>query len=182
MDDGTEDEVGARMGTRYRIMVERLEEMHLGWELDIQPPPEGPASGAARQTGGSGLIRYTFSGDEQEPYLEFYSFHRIWGDLHARIYESGEVRHLATLETTLGVTGDPEEDTQQLEEQNERNRVLMEDLEAAGLLSGGPVPSSFVLNAAIATGVVDAGKTRSDPEERDRPGHHGDEGSGRSRD
>ena len=165
------------MGTRYGIMVERLKEMHPGWELDIQPPPKGPASGAARQAGGSGLIRYTFSRDEQKSYLEFYSFHRVWGDLHARIYESGEVQHLAELETTLEVTGDPEKDRQQREQQNQRNRALMEELEAAGLLSGGPVPNSFVINAAIATGVVDAGKTRSDLDERDRPGPHDDEGS-----
>ena len=124
------------MGTRYRIMVEKLEEMHPGWELDIQPPPEGPVSGAARQAGGHGLIRYAFSGDEQKPYLEFYSWHRIWGDL--------------------------------------RNRALVEELEAAGLLSGGPVPASFVLNAAIATGVVDTDEGRSDPDERDCPTDHGD--------
>ncbi len=163
------------MGTRYRIMVERLEEMHPGWELDIQPPPEGPASGAARQAGGHGLIRYAFAGDEQKPYLEFYSWHRIWGDLHARIYESGEVQHLAELETTLEVTGDPEKDRQRREQQNRRNQALMEELEAAGLLSGGLVPNSFVINAAIATGVVDPGKSRSDPDERDRPGNYSDE-------
>lgn len=158
------------MGPRYGVMVERLVEMHPGWGLDIRPPPEGPASGAVRQAGGSGLIRYAFSGDEEKPYLEFYSFHRISGDLHARIYESGEVEHLAALETTLEVTGDPEKDRQRREQQNQRNRVLMEELEAAGLLSGGPVPGSFVANAALVTGVVDAGKTRSDPDEGDHPG------------
>jgi hypothetical protein len=147
-------------------MVERLEEMHPGWELEIQPPPDGPASGAARQAGGSGLIRYVFSEDGQRPCLEFYSFHRIWGDLHARIYESGEVQHLAVLETTLGVTGDPEKDGQARQEQEQRNRTLMEELEAAGLLSGGPVPNSFAINAVIATGAVEVG---------------GDEDSGHSR-
>ena len=163
------------MGTRYRNMVEKLAELHPGWELDIRPPPDGPVSGAARQAGGSGLVRYTFSTDEQGPYLEFYSFHRISGDLHARIYESGEVRHLAELETTLAVTGDPEKDEQQREQQEQRNRVLIEELEAAGLLSGGPVPGSFVANAAIVTGVVEAGP-------RDRTADDDDEGSGRSRD
>lgn len=166
------------MRARYRIMVEKLEEMHPGWELDIQPPPDGPAAGAARQAGGSGLIRYAFSRDEQKPCLEFYSFHRIWGDLHARIYESGEVEHLAVLETMLAVTGDPDEDRQARAEQDRRNRMLMEDLEAAGLLSGGPVPTSFGINAAIATGVVETGPSRSDPNESDLPG---DEGAGRPR-
>lgn len=142
-------------GTDYRTMVQMLEEMHPGWELDIQPPPVGPVSGSARQAGGSGSIRYTFSRNEPKPYLEFYSFHRIWGDLHARIYESGEVEHLAVLETTLFVTGDPAKDEQQRKEMNLRNQRLMEELEAAGLLSGGPVPGSFVINAAIVTGAVD---------------------------
>ncbi len=154
------------MESRYRIMVQMLNEMHPGWELDIKPPPAGPVSGAARQAGGSGLIRYTFSTDARKPYLEFYSFHRIWGDLHARIYDSGEVEHLAVLETSLEVTGDPVKDGQRREQQNQRNRLLMEELEAAGLLSGGPVPNSFVINAALVTGVMDAGK----PDDGDRPG------------
>lgn len=156
------------MGPRYGIMVQTLKEIHPGWELDIQPPPEGPASGAARQAGGSGFIRYTFSENERKPYLEFYSFHRIWGDSHARIYESGEVEHLAVLETTLEVTNDPAKDGQQREQQNQRNRLLMEELEAAGLLSGGPVPGSFVMNAAIVTGVVDPGEPPSPADQRDR--------------
>ncbi len=158
------------MEARYRIMVERLEEMHPGWELDIRPPPDGPASGAVRQAGGHGLIRYAFSEEGPRAYLEFYSFHRIWGDLHARIYESGEVEHLAVLETTLAVTGDPEEDARAREEQNGRNRVLLEDLEAAGLLSGGPVPGSFSMNAVIATGIVDAAGSRRHPDEHEKPG------------
>ncbi len=154
------------MESRYRLMVQILEEMHHGWEFDIQPPPAGPVSGAARQAGGSGFIRYTFSTEELNPYLEFYSWHRIWGDAHARIYDSGEVERLAVLETALEVTGDRVKDGQQLDRQNQRNRLLMEELEAAGLLSGGPVPNSFVINAALVTGVIDAGK----PDDGDRAG------------
>lgn len=157
------------MGTSYRVMAERLEKMHPGWELHIRPPPDGPASGAARQAGGHGLVRYVFSEDEQGPYLEFYSFHRISGDLHARIYESGEVQHLEVLQTMLAVTDDPEEDSRAREEQVHQNQALMEDLEAAGLLSGGPVPSSFTVNAAIVTGAVETGGSRPDPTENDRP-------------
>jgi hypothetical protein len=150
------------------VMVRVLEEMHPGWDLDVRPPPEGPALGAARQAGGSGLIRYAFSEDERGPYLEFYSFHRIWGDLRARIHESGEVERLAVLETGIVVTGDPVEDARRREQQNQRNRLLMEELEAAGLLSGGPVPASFVTNAAIVTGTVDAGRPQAPVDEGDR--------------
>ena len=157
------------MGTRYHTMVRMLKEMHPGWDLDIQPPPQGPASGAARQAGGPGLVRYAFAGNERNPYLEFYSFHRIWGDSHARIYASGEVERLAVLETAMAVTDDPSKDRQQRERQNRRNRQLLEELEAAGLLSGGPVPNSFVMNAAIVTGVV-AYEDRSDDGDEDRAG------------
>ncbi|MDQ3955556.1 MAG: hypothetical protein M3285_08415 [Actinomycetota bacterium] len=135
------------MDAGYRTMVRILEEMHPGWGLDIEPPPRGPRSGAAREAGGAGLVRYAFSGSESRPYLEFYSFHRIWGDSHGRIYGSGEVEHLAVLETTM--------EGQRREQQNQRNRQLIEELEAAGPLSGGPVPGSFVANAAIVTGLVD---------------------------
>lgn len=144
------------MDTDYATMIRVLEEMHPGWGLDIEPPPRGPASGAVREAGGPGLVRYVFSGGESRPYLEFYSFHRIWGDYHARIYESGEVEHLAVVETALAVTGDSSKDARRRDEQDRRNRRLMEELEAAGLLSGGPVPGSFVANAAIVTGLVDS--------------------------
>ena len=152
----------------YRVRVRLLEEMHSGWDLDLRPPPDGPVSGAARQAGGSGLIRYVFSEDERGPYLEFYSFHRIWGDLHKRIYESGEVEHLAVLETVTAITGDPMEDAQRREQQHQRNRLLMGELEAAGLLAGGLVPGSFVMNAAIVTGIVDAEQSRPPVDEGDR--------------
>jgi hypothetical protein len=103
--------------------------------LTYNPLPRGLPRGLL-DTGGSGLIRYAFSRDEQKPYLEFYSFHRIWGDLHARIYESGEIQHLAALETTLEVTGDPEKDRQRREEQNQRNRVWRTSKRRASYLAG----------------------------------------------
>jgi hypothetical protein len=161
----------------YAVMVRVLEEMHPRWDIDVRPPPEGPTSGAARQAGGSGLIRYAFLEDERGAYLEFYSFHRIWGDLHARIYESGEVQHLAELETAVAVTGDPVEDARLREQQERRNRLLVDELEAAGLLSGGPVPGSFVANAAIVTGLVDGEPLRPE-DDADEPAEPavGDEG------
>jgi hypothetical protein len=38
------------------------------------------------------------------------------------------------------------------EEQQERNRKLLEDLDRAGLRAGGPVPGSFEMNAYLVTG------------------------------
>lgn len=85
--------------------------------------------------------------------------------MHARIYASGEVEGLAVLETMLPVTGDPVEDAQRRHQQDQRNRLLIEELEAAGLLSGGPVPNSFVINASLVTGVVES----ENPDDEDRP-------------
>jgi len=136
-------------------IVERFRETHPGWNIDIEPPPAGPSSGAIRQPGGSGLIRYAFGDDGRGRYLEYYSFHRIWGDSHARIYATGERESLDTLGTSTVVTGDPEQDRRQVERLHVFNQRLIAELEEAGLLSGGPVPGSFQINAAIVTGAVD---------------------------
>jgi hypothetical protein len=135
-------------------IVEAFKETHPGWDA-IEPPPTGPSSGALHQPEGSGLVRYMFGENDRGRYLEYYSFHRIWGDSHVRIYAAGEAEHLDTLETTLMVTDDAAEDRRQREELHHRNQRLIDELEAAGLLSGGPVPGSFTINAAIVTGAVD---------------------------
>ena len=143
------------MHSDYSDMIEELKVRHPEWGIEIQPPPEGPSSGAVRQPGGSGLIRYVFGENERGRYLEYYSFHRIWGDSHRRIYGAGDVESLDTLETMRVVDPDPATDRKNVEEQNERNRRLLEELDAKGLLSGGPVPGSFVINSALVTGVLD---------------------------
>ncbi|MFN2524809.1 MAG: hypothetical protein ABR505_00870 [Actinomycetota bacterium] len=146
------------MSSSTDVSVRKINELHPGWDIEIEPPPAGPRTGSIRQPGGSGLIRYAWNADDQGPYLEFYSFHRIWGDDHRRIYESGEVMGLDVLETTVPLTGDPDEDKKLTEAQNEGNRKLLAELEEAGLLSDGPVPMSFTVNAALATGLVDPDK------------------------
>jgi hypothetical protein len=141
------------------VLVAKLVEMHRGWDLAVEPPPAGPRRGFVREGGGPGRIRYVFGVDGGGRFLEFYSFHRVWGDLHARIREDGTVESLDVLETAVATTGDPDEDRRLIEAQNRRNRRLLEELDDAGLLSGGPVPASFEINAALATGLLD----RDDP-------------------
>lgn len=141
------------------VLVAKLVEMHPGWDLAIEPPPAGPRRGFVRQGGGSGRIRYVFGEDERGGFLEFYSFHRVWGDVHARIHENGTVEWMDVLTTAVVATGDPDEDRRLAEAQNRQNRRLLEELDAAGLLSGGPVPGSFEINAALASGLLD----RDDP-------------------
>lgn len=150
------------MGTSHDARVAKLAEMHPGWDVAIESPPGGPRSGFARQKGGSGLVRYVFGEDERGGFLEFYSFHRIWGDLHARIYDDGTAEPLDILETTIAPTDDAAEYKREVEAQNLRNQRLLKELDEAGLLSGGPVPASFEINAAIVTGLVDPGNRSGD--------------------
>ncbi|HEX2195682.1 MAG TPA: hypothetical protein VHJ76_02050 [Actinomycetota bacterium] len=137
------------------VLVAKLVEMHPGWDLVIEPPPAGPARGFARQRDGAGRVRYAFGEDERGSFLEFYSFHRVWGDLHARIRADGTVEELDVLETAVATTGDPGADRRAAEAQNRRNRRLLKELDDAGLLSGGPVPASFEVDAALASGLLD---------------------------
>ena len=153
------------MDPDHKAMIEELKERHPEWGIDITPPPKGPSSGAVRQAKGSGLVRYVFGENERGRYLEYYSFHRIWGDSHRRIYGTCEVESLDTLETMRVVDPDPAIDKQNVERQNARNRRLLEELDANGLLSGGPVPGSFVINSALVTGVLDEGEGEGDPAE-----------------
>lgn len=118
--------------------------------------PEGDVehrrAGYLKQTNGSGSVRYVFDTDERGEYVEFYAFHRIWGDHHARIYATGEVESLSTLQTGYPIDpDDPEVAARNQREMIERNQRLLDQLERAGLLSGGPVPMSFVVNASLVT-------------------------------
>ncbi|MEX2458252.1 MAG: hypothetical protein WD770_04640 [Actinomycetota bacterium] len=93
---------------------------------------------------------------ERGEYVEFYAFHRIWGDHHARIYADGEEVSLETLETTfISPPDDPEATERSRRQMEERNQRLLAELEDAGLLGGGPVPNSFTINAFLVTGAGD---------------------------
>ncbi|HWL65480.1 MAG TPA: hypothetical protein VNP73_05845 [Actinomycetota bacterium] len=108
--------------------------------------------GALRQVEGSGLIRYAFGKSEDDrEYLEYYSFHRIGGDSHGRIYDTGEFERLDSLQTMYISSGTEEEVRRRKDEMYERNRKLLEDLHNAGLMDGGPVPHSFQINAYLTT-------------------------------
>ena len=107
--------------------------------------------------GGSGLIRYVFGKtDDGREYLEYYSFHRIGGDSHGRIYGDGEFEGLDVLQTMYISSGTDDEVNRRKEEMYERNRKLLEDLQKAGLMEGGPVPMSFQMNAYLTTGDRDS--------------------------
>lgn len=144
----------------------RFDEMFEPWSIQLPVADlEARRGGMLRQEGGPGSIRYAFGRSDRGEYLEFYLFDRIWGDLHQRIYASGEVEHLRELETVFPQSDDPEEMKRYGEEQEERNRKLLEELDEAGLREGGPVPMSFELNAYLVTG----DREPEGPDGADRP-------------
>jgi len=132
----------------------RFDEIFEPWGLQLpQSSVIARHAGFLRQTGGSGWVRYVFGRDEEGEYLEFYALHRIAGDRHARIHESEAVTDLDVLQTMHVVDPDRPEITARKErEMRERNSALLQQLEGAGLFSGGPVPNSFLINAYLVSG------------------------------
>ncbi len=131
---------------------EQFDERFAPWEVALSADAIATkTAGSLRQQNGSGLIRYVFGNNSKGDYLEYYSFHRIGGDSHGRIYETGEYERLDTLQTMYFVSDDPQETERNKSEMHERNQRLLADLEKTGLLSGGPVPGSFQMNAYLTT-------------------------------
>lgn len=131
----------------------KFAEIFESWGLELpQTDVDERKPGYLRQNGGSGSVRYVFAGEGDNEYLEFYSFHRIWGDTHARIYTDGRVEHLDVLGTSYIVKPeDPEATALNQRKMEEHNQKLLSELEEAGLMSGGPVPNSFTINAYLTT-------------------------------
>ena len=140
-------------GEGLRPIKAAFDEMFESWETELPVEAlEKRRPGSLRQKNGSGSVRYAFGRSDKGEYLEYYSFHRIWGDAHARLFASGDVEHLDVLATSLVVSDDPEEMRRREEKMHERNRRLIEELDQAGLREGGPVPNSFEINAHLVTG------------------------------
>jgi hypothetical protein len=136
------------MTTIKALFDERFE----AWQIELPVDAvERREPGFLRQGNGSGSVRYAFGTNERGEYLEYYSFHRIGGDSHGRIYADGTYEGLDTLQTMYVSSGEPAEVQQRVDEMHERNRRLLEALDEAGLTSGGPVPNSFTINAYLTT-------------------------------
>ena len=158
------------MSENLAAVEEKFSAIFEHWELELPEADVAARSGGfLRQKNGSGSVRYVFGRDRKGEYLEFYAFHRIWGDRHARIYASGEVESLDVLFTMhLVDPDDPEVTARNQREMQERNARLLHQLEEAGLLTGGPVPVSFTVNAYLGThdvekeGTPDSGTAEED--------------------
>jgi hypothetical protein len=56
------------------------------------------------------ICQYLFGRDEKGEYVDYYIAHKIWGDEHRRIWESGETEHLET----FSVMFSPPEEVQEI--------------------------------------------------------------------
>lgn len=79
-------------------------------------------------------MEYTVGEDERGLYLEYYMSNRfVWGDIHERVYASGEVLDdLETIQPVI-ITRPGEDSDQKRRDYEEHNRAVAEKLREAGV-------------------------------------------------
>lgn len=91
-------------------------------------------------------IWYLFGSDEKGEYLDYYSSHRMTSDSHARIYASGEVEWLPTIQEGRPCSEDPEEDKRLDAEYYAANQRIAKLLEEKGFGITGDEPGGVTIN------------------------------------
>lgn len=103
------------------------------WDIRLPPGAEAAACrGTIHKAGWT--IRYRFGADDGGRHLEFYAIHRMTRDSRMRIYESGQVEHLETIQQM--VMWDPKVEGSEAEARRryeERNRRVADELRELGL-------------------------------------------------
>ena len=96
-------------------------------------------------------------------YFEYYAHHRIGGDGHGKIYEDGESLSLPTLETGFAynpkILGDEE---RKRAENAEEYQKTLDDLNAKGMFSSGPIPGALIINSHIMAEELEKGKRQDE--------------------
>ena len=101
---------------------------------------------------GEWAIWYLFGEDERGEYLDYYASHRMTDDRHVRIYESGEVARLPTINTFRLVSQDPEEEARLEAEYLDKNRRVARMLEEKGFGAEGDEPGGVLINRYLMLG------------------------------
>ena len=101
---------------------------------------------------GGWAIWYLFGEDERGEHLDYYASHRMTDDRHVRIYESGEVERLPTINTFRLVSQDPEEDARLEAEYLDKNRRVARMLEEKGFGAEGDEPGGVLINRHLRLG------------------------------
>jgi len=142
--------------------LEKIQEVFIGryGHIPLKIPDEDLVNRAkGSMPYGSGRLFYIFGEEEGREYFEYYSHHRIGGNGHGKIYEDGESLSLPTLETGFAYNPNIPGDAERKRAENaEEYRKTLEDLNAKGMFSSGPVPGALVINSHIMAEELEKGK------------------------
>ncbi len=78
------------------------------------------------------LIQFRFDSDDGGEYLDYYAAHRMTDDSHVRLHADGREETLPAIETMFLTSEDPAEARRLAEANEERNRAVLQSLEAKG--------------------------------------------------
>lgn len=109
------------------------------WDINLPAGSEAAGSrGAIFKAGWN--IHYLFGQEDGERYIEFYAVHRMTNDRRHRIYESGRIEELETIQQLFiydpKVEGSKEESERHC---HEHNRRVAEELQDVGLYPEGDI-------------------------------------------
>lgn len=109
------------------------------WSIELPAEAEGAAArGTIRKAGW--LINYLFRHDDAGKYLEFYATHRMTNDRRHRIYESGRMDSLETIDSTYFWHPERGRTKQEAErEYREHNLLVAQELRRIGLYPEGDI-------------------------------------------
>ncbi len=128
----------------------RFDDEFSRWGIQL---PEGDVTN--RQRGkivkAGWVIWYLFGSDESGEYFDYYSSHRMAGDLHIRIRADGSEGKLPTIESMRVVSRDPEEDARLEAEYFARNQRISKMLEEKGFGMAGDEPMLTLVNRYLHT-------------------------------
>jgi len=119
-------------------------------------------------------IWYLFGANEKGEYLDHYSSHRMTNDSHMRIYFSGEVQGLPSLQGMRVCSPNPVEDARLEAAFNAENKRTAELLEAKGFGLQGDEPGGVqIIRTQILTNDSKHSKEAPPAKERRRKGSGG---------
>jgi hypothetical protein len=121
------------------------------WDISL-PPEHARERMRGKLVEGGWAIWYLYGEDEKGEYLDYYASHRMTDDRHVRIYESGEVERLPTINTFRLVSQDPEEDARLEAEYLDKNRRVARMLEEKGFGAEGDEPGGVLINRYLRLG------------------------------
>jgi hypothetical protein len=121
------------------------------WDISL-PPEQARERRRGKLVEGGWAIWFLYGEDEKGEYLDYYASHRMTDDRHVRIYESGEVERLPTINTFRLVSQDPEEDARLEAEYLDKNRRVARMLEEKGFGAEGDEPGGVLINRYLRLG------------------------------